>query len=218
MTGSTAGPPLARPPGSAPTAFPGPTTGLPRPWAGGRARDAVLLSALGVGQAAALGVAAFATRDAFSALHGGSAPAAATLGLLALAGAAAAGCEVLSRRRGEALGQGYVRDLRAALYAHVAGMDRRSVAARRLGGLSLRFVGDLSAARHWFGRAVPRIVSAAMVLPAACLVLWHLSPALAVAAAGPLAPPWRRRPSCGPRRRAASVRPPWPRRWRCWRS
>ncbi len=161
-------------------------TGLPKPFAGDRVANAVLLPLIGVGQAAALGAAAYGTRDAFAALHGGSSPGMAVLALLAFAGAAAAACEVLSRSQGEALGQSYARDLRAALYAHVAGMSRRAVAARRLGGLSLRFVGDLSAARHWFGRGLPRIVSGAVVLPAAGAVLWHLSPHLALAAAGPM--------------------------------
>jgi ABC-type multidrug transport system fused ATPase/permease subunit len=161
-------------------------TPLPRILEEGRVTDAVLLPVLAVGQAAALGVGAFATRDAFAALHGGAVPGPGVLAALVAAGVAAGGIELLARRRGEALGQHYARALRQVLYGHIAGMDRRTLAARRLGGLSLRFVGDLTAARLWFGRGLPRLVSGAVVLPAAALVLWLLDPRLMLAAGLPL--------------------------------
>lgn len=160
---------------------------LPRPFAPPRQWDGVLLPALGVAQAGALGVAAFATRDAFAALHGGAAPGAGTLAALAGAGLAAGAVDLWSRRRAEALGQSYAADLRAALYAHIAGMDRRAVAARRRGGLTLRFTGDLAAARRWYGRGLPRLIAGAIVVPGAGAVLWALDPALAMAAFPPLA-------------------------------
>jgi ABC-type multidrug transport system fused ATPase/permease subunit len=162
-------------------------TPLPRLLGEGRVTDAVRLPVLAVGQAAALGIGAFATRDAFAALHGGAVPGPGVLGALVAAGVAAGGVELLARRRGEALGQHYARALRQALYGHVAGMDRRTLAARRLGGLSLRFVGDLTAARLWFGRGLPRLIAGAVVLPAAALVLWLLDPRLMLAAGVPLA-------------------------------
>jgi ATP-binding cassette, subfamily B, bacterial len=160
---------------------------VPKLLAGGRVVDVVLLPLCGVAQAAALGLAAFATRDAFAALHAGAAPSATTLIALIGAGIAAGLIEVLTRRRGEALGQNYVRALRHILYGHLAGMDRRLLAARRLGGLSLRFVGDLAAARLWYGRGLPRLMSAAVVFPAAGGVLWWLDPALALLAGLPVA-------------------------------
>ncbi|MGQ0567693.1 MAG: ATP-binding cassette domain-containing protein [Gemmobacter sp.] len=160
---------------------------VPRLLAGGRVGDAVLLPLCGVAQAAAIGLGAFATRDAFAALHAGLAPSGGTLATLVGAGIAAGLIEVLARKRGEALGQSYVRALRHVLYDHLAGMDRRTLAARRLGGLSMRFVGDLAAARLWFGRGLPRLMSAAVVLPAAGAVLWGLDPALTLAAGLPVA-------------------------------
>lgn len=159
---------------------------LPKLLERGRIGDAVLIPALGVAQALALGVGAFATRDAFTALHGNGSPTPANLAVLVGAGLTAAGIEVLSRQRSEALGQSYALSLRHVLYDHLAGMDRREVAARRVGSLSLRFVGDLSAARGWFGRGVSRILTALVVLPAAALVLYLLNPLLAAVATPPI--------------------------------
>lgn len=159
---------------------------LPRLMTRDRIVDAVLLPLIGVAQACALGVGAFATRDAFSALHAGGGPTIGVLAALAGAGVVAAGLELLARRRAEALGQGYARGLRHVLYEHIAGMDRRAVAERRLGSLSLRFVGDLSAARLWYGRGLPRILSAVVVFPGAALVLWMLDPRLATSAGIPI--------------------------------
>lgn len=159
---------------------------LPKLLERGRIRDAVLIPALGVVQALALGVGAFATRDAFSALHGYGSPSIENLATLVGAGLAAAGIEVLSRQRSEALGQSYALSLRHVLYNHLAGMDRREVAARRVGSLSLRFVGDLSAARNWFGRGLSRLLSAVVVLPGAALVLYLLNPLLAAVATLPI--------------------------------
>ncbi len=159
---------------------------LPKLLERGRIRDAVLIPALGVAQALALGAAAFATRDAFTALHGNGSPSAGTLATLIGAGLVAAGIEVLSRQRSEALGQSYALSLRHVLYDHLAGMDRRELAARRVGALSLRFVGDLSAARGWFGRGVSRLLSAAVVLPGAAVVLVLLNPLLAAVATIPI--------------------------------
>lgn len=162
------------------------STGLPKLLEKGRIKDAVLIPVLGVAQVMALGVVAFATRDAFTALHGNGSPTAVNLSMLVGAGFAAAGIEVLSRQRSEALGQSYALSLRHVLYDHLAGMDRREVAARRVGSLSLRFVGDLSAARAWFGRGLSRIFSAVVVLPSAAIVLYLLNPLLAAVATPPI--------------------------------
>lgn len=161
-------------------------TRLPKLMDKDRIWDAVLVPLLGVGQAVALGIGAFATRDAFAALHGGGTPDLAILARLLAAGLAAAGLDLIARQRAEALGQSYALSLRHRLYSHLAGMDRRDVTDRRLGALSLRFVGDLSAARNWVGRGLTRLVGAAVVLPGAAVVLYLLNPLLAAVAAPPI--------------------------------
>jgi ATP-binding cassette, subfamily B, bacterial len=158
-------------------------TRLPNLLDKGRIGDAVLVPLLGIGQAIALGIGAFATRDAFAALHGGGAPDPTILARLLAAGLAAAGLELIARQRSEALGQSYALSLRHVLYNHLAGMDRSDVTDRRVGALSLRFVGDLSAARNWFGRGLTRLMGAAVVLPGAAVVLYLLNPLLAAVAA-----------------------------------
>ncbi len=162
-------------------------SGLPALLDGDRVADAVVIPVLGVGQATALGVGAFATRDAFAALHVGADPSPGTLATLLAAALAAAGLELASRRRAEALGQSYARALRRRLYDHIAGMSRRDLSQRRVGALSLRFVGDLSAARAWWGRGVTRLASSAVVLPGAAVVLYLLDPRLAAWSAPPVA-------------------------------
>lgn len=146
-----------------------------------RVSDAVLVVSCGILQAAALAVAAFATRDAFAALHSGAPLARGTILELAGAGGIAALCFFLSRYRGEALGQSYAISLRAALYQKIAQLPKSRHEERRVGALSLRFVGDLSAARLWFGRGLPDVLSATIVLPSAIAILIALSPALAMA-------------------------------------
>lgn len=145
-----------------------------------RVLDAVLLVSCGIAQAAALAVAAFATRDAFAALHAGETLATRTVAELAVSGAAVALCLLLASYRAEALGQSYAISLRRALYQQIARLPKSRHEARRVGALSLRFVGDLSAARLWFGRGLPDVLSAAVVLPGAVAILFFLSPALAV--------------------------------------
>lgn len=161
-------------------------SGLPKLLSRERWRTALALPAIGVAQAMALGLGAFATRDAFEALHAGAGVPLAVLGTLVAAGLVGAGLDLAAKRSGEALGQSYAAAVRLVLYGHIAGMDRFAVARRRVGALSLRFVGDLSAARLWFGRGLPRLVSAAVVLPGAATVLWLLDPRLAIAAGVPV--------------------------------
>ncbi|AEI95923.1 ABC transporter transmembrane domain-containing protein [Roseobacter litoralis] len=152
-----------------------------------RVFDAVLVVSCGIVQAAALAVAAFATRDAFAALHGGVPLASTTMLELALAGALTALCLFISGCRAERLGQSYAIDLRRTLYAKIAQMPKARHEERRVGALSLRFVGDLSAARLWFGRGLPEVLSACVVLPGAVGILYALSPVLATRGLVPLA-------------------------------
>jgi ABC-type multidrug transport system fused ATPase/permease subunit len=160
---------------------------LPAIPADGRGRDIARVAALAAGQAVAAAVAAFSTRDAFAALHADAAPPLAALALIAAAGLAIALLRVAERVAAEALGQRYAAALRLRLFSHLARMSERAVSARRAGALGLRFVGDLAAVRQWVSLGIARLVSAAVVLPAATLVLWLIEPTLAVAAAPPLA-------------------------------
>lgn len=151
-----------------------------------RVIDAVLIISLGIVQAVALAIAAFATRDAFAALHAGTSMQVQTITELAGAGVAVALCLLVSRRRAEALGQSYAITLRRTLYTQIARLPKSRHEQRRLGALSLRFVGDLSAARLWFGRGLPDILTAAAVLPGAVAILVLLDPQLAVVGLAPL--------------------------------
>ena len=159
---------------------------IPRVLAEGRGRDVALVTLFGIGQAIALGLVALATRNAFATLHEHQVPAFATLAMLCGGGCAVAGFEVLSRIRAEALGQGYAKSLRLVLYRHIAGMSASDLARHRLGGLSLRFVGDLAAARGWVGLGLTRVLSTTVVLPGAAIALYLLSPDLALAGTLPV--------------------------------
>ncbi|MEM9551254.1 MAG: hypothetical protein AAGA05_08770, partial [Pseudomonadota bacterium] len=154
-------------------------TPLPPLAAEDRLSDAAILPLVSVAQAALLGLGVFATRSIFEALHGDGIIGVDPFLVLGACGLGAAGLEFLARRRAEALGQSYAASLRLTLYAHIAGMSRATLSERRLGGLSLRFVGDLSAARGWFGQGIPRFLSAAIILPGAALVLFLLDARLA---------------------------------------
>lgn len=155
-------------------------TRLPNFLAGERIPDAVALPLLSIGQAVFLGIGVFATREAFGALHAGTSLESWTLWKLIGSGVLAAALEVVRRICAERLGQSYASSMRIALYTHLAGMRKSELDARRLGALSLRFVGDLSAARNWFGWGLPRVISAAIVLPGAAIVLWLLEPRIAL--------------------------------------
>ncbi|MEO1222289.1 MAG: ABC transporter ATP-binding protein [Pseudomonadota bacterium] len=151
-----------------------------------RAFSAVLVVGCGIVQAIALAVAAFATRDAFAALHAREPLALNTVLELGLAGATAAICLFLSRRQAETLGQSYAIALRRVLYKQIASLPKARHNQRRTGALSLRFVGDLSAARLWFGRGLPDVMTALVVLPGAVAILVSLDTSLALAALAPL--------------------------------
>ena len=152
-----------------------------------RAFGAVLVVLFGILQALALGVAAFATRDAFAALHAGHAMPLAVQLSLGAAGGLAALCVFLARLYSEAIGQSYANALRKTLYAHIAGLPLDVHQRRRQGAFALRFVGDLTAARNWFGRGLLRVITAAAVLPGAAATLFLLDQRLAIHAVIPVA-------------------------------
>jgi ABC-type multidrug transport system fused ATPase/permease subunit len=151
-----------------------------------RVIDAVLVVACGAGQAFAAAVAAFATRDIFAAMHAGNGVPLRPLIELGAMGVFAAFCFWLSQRRAEALGQSYANALRRCLYGHISRLPKTHHERRSVGGLSLRFVGDLSAARLWFGTGLPGALTAVVVLPGAMAILFALDDRLAPAGVLPL--------------------------------
>ncbi|MCG8691197.1 MAG: ABC transporter ATP-binding protein/permease [Minwuiales bacterium] len=161
---------------------------LPRIAGEGRGRSIAVVAVLALGQAAAAGVAAFATRDVFAAFRDESAALPVTpLALIALAGLAIAGLRVVERVVAERVGQDYAASLRVKLFTHLTQMSARDVSKRRSGGLAMRFVGDLAAVRGWVSLGVARLISASIVLPAATGILFLLNPHLGLAAAAPIA-------------------------------
>ncbi|MEO0746663.1 MAG: ABC transporter transmembrane domain-containing protein, partial [Pseudomonadota bacterium] len=71
-------------------------------------------------------------------------------------------------------------------YKQIASLPKSRHDQRRTGALSLRFVGDLSAARLWFGRGLPDVLTAMVVLPGAVAILITLDVGLAIATLTPL--------------------------------
>lgn len=154
----------------------------------GRWRGISIVVALALGQAAAAGIAAFATRDVFAAFRDAStALPIIALGLVASAGAAIALLRFGERVVAEKVGQNYAASLRLKLFRHMTRVSARDLAERRSGALSLRFVGDLAAVRGWVSLGLARMISALIVLPAATGALFIMNPDLGVAAGVPIA-------------------------------
>ena len=146
-----------------------------------------IIAALALLQAVASGGAAFATREIFAELSQDVV----TITLLpvifiALSGAAIAIFRWYERMVSEKLGQEFAAELRINLFKHIAHLPSTELAKRRLGGLSLRFVGDLSAIRSWVSRGVTRLLTGAIVMPIIAIVLLHIHQELAIAALIPL--------------------------------
>lgn len=152
----------------------------PPPLFGGRRRAWFIgLLALVFVQAAALAGAAVATRVVFAALHiGGGVPSVLLMGL-ALAGTTTAFAQMAFRILAERLGQDFAAEVRLVLFDHASRSAQSTLDRRRFGYQLLRFTGDLSALKDWPGLGLPRLVQAAILLPAACVVLWTLHPAFA---------------------------------------
>lgn len=145
----------------------------------GRGRGLAGVAALTLAQAVAAGVGAFATRALFEAMHSAAGLPVLPLASLAVAGLVIAATRIAARVMGERLGQGYARQIRAALFDHAARMPARAVASRRVGYMALRFVGDMTAFRNWLGLGLPRLVTGAVLIPAMLGVLWALDPVFA---------------------------------------
>jgi ABC-type multidrug transport system fused ATPase/permease subunit len=142
--------------------------------------------ATGVGEALAIGVAAFSMRDVFAALYANAEQPTTALVTLGLCALAVALFRVANRTVSERLGQRYAMSARATLYEHLAGQPLSQIEARRSGALALRFVGDMTALRNWASKGLTRIITAAIVLPGAAAALWIVNPALAYATFIPL--------------------------------
>lgn len=161
---------------------------IPTIAADGRGRKIAALAGFALGQAGAAGVGAFATRDVFAAVRADDPQAAiAPIAAIAAAGLAIAGLRICERVSAERIGQEYAAALREKLFVHVSGMPASAIANYRAGGLALRFVGDLSAVRGWVSLGLGRLISSAIALPAAAVILLALNPALGVAAIAPIA-------------------------------
>ncbi|MEL7257494.1 MAG: ABC transporter transmembrane domain-containing protein [Pseudomonadota bacterium] len=140
----------------------------------GRARAFSLLVICALIQAAALAAAAFATRAIFSALHAGEPLALSLLAWLGMAGVLAALAQFALAGIGEKMGQAFAASIRTTLFEHASRSPQSDLDKRRMGYHLLRFSGDLSALTTWPSRGLPRLIEAAVLLPAALAVLWML--------------------------------------------
>lgn len=158
-------------------------TRMPNIRADGRAWLIAGVAGLAVAQALAAAAAAFATRAVFAVLgeSGAAIPTWPVL-VIVLAGIATAVFHWGEKLTAEKLGQCYAAALRQELFRHIAGLPSSTVARHRSGSLSLRFVGDLTAVRAWVSQGLARLISAAIVLPSATLVLFILHPRFGAAA------------------------------------
>lgn len=127
-------------------------------------------------QAAALAAAAIATRAVFTELHAGTDLPLVPILAVGCAGICAALMQLTFRNYAEHLGQDYAKDIRLTLFEHASRSDQSDLDKRRLGYHVLRFTGDLSALTGWPGLGLPRLVQAAILLPAATAVLIYLDP------------------------------------------
>lgn len=160
---------------------------LPELLGNNRARDIYLVTALGVFNAGLMFATAFATRAMFTAIAAGAEMPVNAWAILALVPILLAASQAVTRIRAEAIGQSYAIDLRETLFRTISSLPPDVRARRSLGGLSLRFVGDLSSARDWVGTGLTQAMSGIIVFPSAAVVLWLLNPALALAGGLPIA-------------------------------
>lgn len=162
--------------------------GWPSIAADGRGRRLAVVALLALLQALAAGGSAMALRESFAALargaHGPVPVFAVTL--IALSAVLLALFRWQERVLAEQVGQEYAASLRLKLFRHIVRLPANELAGRRVGGLSLRFVGDLTAIREWISRGITRLLSAAIVIPVVWFVLMHINRDLAMAALPPV--------------------------------
>ena len=155
--------------------------------ANGRAGRIAFVALLALCRALGVGLAAIATRDIFSVLANGFAE----LPLFSLFIIAGAGMMIAffrwsERVVAEKLGQDYAAALRLRLFEHISRLPDSELSKRRTGGLSLRFVGDLSSVRSWISQGLTRLLSAAIIIPAVGVILFYINQELALAALAPI--------------------------------
>lgn len=151
-------------------------------------RRLVGLAILALLRAIAAGAIAIAMRNVFLALSETADVSVAfpALSVIAVAGVTIAFLRWWENVHAERLGQDYAAELRNLLFAHVAHLPAGKLAQRRSGGLSLRFVGDLTAVRAWVAQGVARGIAASVVMPVLAVVLFHLDHRLALGVVMPL--------------------------------
>lgn len=115
-----------------------------------------------------MAAAAWASQQAFDAWvlghAAGAAPVTRLAALLLLAYAVVAWLGYRERIAAERLGQGYVIDVRLALFDRLGRSAPRGIHARSRGGHLLRFLGDLSALQQWASRGLARLMVAGVTL------------------------------------------------------
>lgn len=139
---------------------------------------AIVLSALL--QAALAVLIAFQIRRVFAAFSAAEPMPVATLGIIAAASFAVIMLRVCEKTAREFVAQDYIRELRVALFNHVSRLSADNLQNHKQGSLQIRFVGDLSAIQNWVGSAIPRLISAAVLMPALLYLLYWLHPSMAL--------------------------------------
>jgi len=134
-----------------------------------------------------MAVAAFSTRDVISALRAGDGnpPTLALIGLIG-AGAGMFALRSVEGAVAERTGQSFAAAVRRTLFLHMSRVPVSITTERRAGSMALRYVGDLSALKGWVSKGLARLISAAVTIPAAFLILYLIHPALAIGAALPI--------------------------------
>ncbi|MBA2594806.1 MAG: ABC transporter ATP-binding protein/permease [Pseudomonadota bacterium] len=155
----------------------------PRILSRSRAARLVALVGNGLGQAGVAIAAGLAMKTAFDTLGSGTPGATETEGFKAAA--ALCGCALalgwLRWREtcdAEKLAQGYLAELRLALFDRLLGSPTRRLQGKRRGSMALRFVGELNALRLWLSLGFARVLVGGVSLLGATLALAWLSPGL----------------------------------------
>jgi len=161
---------------------------LPKIGDNGRRLLIACLAGTAFGQAIAAGFAAFSVRDVFKVLrNGNTAEAYPEIAVILAAGFIIGGFRLTERVLAEQVGLSYAADLRERLFLHISRLPLDAVSRKRRGGLTLRFVGDLSAIRNWVGLGISRTIAAAIIIPVTIGLLISIDPKLGAAATLPLA-------------------------------
>ena len=160
---------------------------MPGIFSEGRLRGIVFIAVLAVGQALAAAIAAFTTRDIFSAFGAqiGTLPVNSLL-WLALSGIVIAALRVVERATCESVGQQYAASLRTVFFSHLANLSPGDMNNKRLGPLAIRFIGDLNAVRTWVSMGIARSISMLIIFPGAIIVLAFLNKTIAMVVMAPL--------------------------------